>query len=643
MCGIVGFWDLKQRSTQEQLHSTITNMRDTLTHRGPDGSGNWVDAVADVAFGHRRLAILDLTDHGQQPMRSASCRYVITYNGEIYNHQEIKQELAAANYNIEWQGHSDTEVILAAFEAWGVDAAVQKFVGMFAIALWDSQEKLLYLIRDRIGEKPLYYGWINDYLLFGSELKSLKEHPAWQQNINKDAVGLLLQYNCIPAPHTIYEDIYKLQPGHMLVINKDKHVKEFEYWQLKNIINDLSSKRVYVDPNNAVDALEAKLKEAVRLQMLADVPVGAFLSGGIDSSTIAALMQAQSSKSVKTFTIGFDDPAYNEAEHAKAIAKHLGTQHTELYLSPQQTLNIIPNLSNFYDEPFSDSSQLPTYIISKLTREHVTVSLSGDGGDELFAGYNRYTWAPNIWNKIAYLPRNLRVLLSKMLLVLTPAQWNKIFTCFGILSQPILGQRNPGDKLHKLASLLDSASVYDIYRKLLMHWDIAQEDLLLKPLLADLNGSSVVENMMYIDTKRYLPDDILVKVDRAAMAVGLETRIPFLDHRVVEFAWSLPLDLKIRNGQSKWILRQVLNKHVPVELYDRPKMGFSVPIDQWLRGPLHEWAQDLLTEPMLAKHGLLNSKEIRTKWREHLSGARNWQYHLWDVLIFQSWYGANYG
>lgn len=643
MCGIVGFWDTKHRNTQEQLLHTVTRMRDMIVHRGPDGAGNWVDATTGIAFGHRRLAIVDLTEHGHQPMSSASGRYVITYNGEVYNHQDIKQQLVAANYAPTWQGHSDTEVILAAFEAWGIEAALQKFVGMFAIALWDRQEKLLYLIRDRMGEKPLYYGWTDDYLLFGSELKALKAHFAWKQSIDQNAVGLLLQYNCIPAPYTIYQNMHKLEPGHMLVINQDKNVIEQEYWQLKDIINDTSRKNNYADPAHAVNELEVKLNDAVRLQMLADVPVGAFLSGGLDSSTIVSLMQAQSSKPIKTFTVGFTDASYNEAEHAKAIAAHLQTQHTELYLSPEHTQAIIPDLANFYDEPFADSSQLPTYIIAKLTREHVTVSLSGDGGDELFAGYNRYTWTPNIWRKISRLPRPLRILLSKMLQILSPMQWDKIFMRCGMLLPKIAQQRNPGDKLHKLARLLDSASPYEIYFKLLTHWDATQSNVLLKNLLTDLNTASLTENMMYIDSKRYLPDDILVKVDRAAMAVNLETRIPFLDHRVVEFAWSLPLDLKIRDGQSKWIVSQLLNRYVPAELYTRPKMGFGVPIDQWLRGPLREWAQDLLTDSMLSKHGFLNASAIQQKWREHLSGARNWQYHLWDVLIFQSWYEAHYG
>lgn len=618
MCGIVGFWDTKQQSTVDQLQSTVSKMRDTLVHRGPDGCGSWVDATTGIAFGHRRLAILDLTEHGKQPMQSASGRYIISFNGEIYNHLDIKAQLLAANYAPQWHGHSDTEVILAAFEAWGIEQSLTRFVGMFAIALWDRQEKLLYLIRDRIGEKPLYYGWLQEYLVFGSELKSLKAHYAWQQNIDPNGVSLLLQYNCIPAPYTIYENMRKLEPGHMLVINQDRNVTDVAYWELKNIINNANNYSKFESPELAVDALESKLKDAVKMQMLADVPVGAFLSGGIDSATIVALMQSQSSRPVQTFTIGFEEAGYNEAEYAKAIAAHLNTKHTELYLSAAQTQAIIPDLATFYDEPFADSSQLPTYIVSKLTRQHVTVSLSGDAGDELFAGYNRYSWVPKIWKYLTFIPKPIRPLLSKV---------------------PF----NMGDKVQKLARLMDADSPHAIYQKLLTHWDVNTNKMLLPDLAADLHSRTLTETMMYMDTKRYLSDDILVKVDRAAMAVSLETRIPFLDHRVVEFAWSLPEDLKIRDGQSKWIVRQVLNRYVPAELYTRPKMGFGVPIDKWLRGPLKEWAQDMLSHSMLAKHNLVDTNAVQQKLREHMSGTRNWQYHLWDVLILQSWCEAHYG
>ncbi len=644
MCGIAGFWDVNQRHNYAQMYDIVTRMRDQVIHRGPDSGDNWIDERNGVAFGHRRLAILDLSEHGRQPMISANNRYVMMFNGEIYNHQQIKQQLTNAGLAPNWRGHSDTEIALAAFEAWGIEQALQQFTGMFAIALWDQQQKLIYLIRDRLGEKPLYYGWVQNNLLFGSELKSLKSHPAWQQAIDPKAVSLMMQYNCIPAPYTIYQDIKKLEAGQILVINADKSVRQIAYWQLKQVA---MQPKIAIDAEAAVDLLHTKLGAAIKQQMVADVPVGAFLSGGIDSSTVVALMQAQSSRAVRTFTIGFEDAAYNEAEQAKAVAQHLGTEHTELYLSAEQTRAIIPDLAKFYDEPFADSSQVPTYMVAKLTRQHVTVSLSGDGGDELFAGYNRYSWVPQIWRRIAFLPQPLRHILSKMICVLPPQLWDKLFKALRPILPAIARQRNPGDKLHKLARVIDAPSARAIYHQLVSHWYGTDALVTATPQLNDLTQEiaeqTLVESMMYMDTLRYLPDDILVKVDRAAMAVSLETRVPFLDHNVVEFAWSLPLDLKIRAGQSKWLVRQLLQRYVPEKLFDRPKMGFGVPIDQWLRGPLKSWAHDLLSNSMLAKHGLLDNKLVQQKWQEHLSGTRNWQYHLWDVLMFQSWYEANHG
>lgn len=641
MCGIAGFWDTSVTTSYDAMQNLVTHMRDALIHRGPDGGGNWVDVESGVAFGHRRLAILDLSEHGHQPMVSAHGRYVITYNGEIYNHLEVKQELLQQGLAPSWRGHSDTEIILAAFEAWGIEPALNKFVGMFAIAVWDRQEKQLYLIRDRMGEKPLYYGWLQNVLVFGSELKALKMHPNWQQSIDTSAVNLMLQYNCIPAPYTIYENIFKLEPGHFLVINADRSVTKHAYWQLKQAIN--RGTNYFIDADQAVDALDSLLKQTIQQQMLADVPVGAFLSGGIDSSTVVAIMQTQSVQPVKTFTIGFSEAEYNEAEQAKRIAKHLGTEHTELYLSSEKTRAIIPSMADFYDEPFADSSQLPTYMVAKLTKQHVTVSLSGDGGDELFAGYTRYTWANNIWRKIYMLPKPLRTAIAKFILYFAPNTWDKILGLLNPLLPDFAKQRHSGDKMHKLANLLRANSPQEIYQKLIVHWDMHNTQHLLPNLWSDLTDQSFTRSMMYIDSQRYLPDDILVKVDRAAMAVSLETRIPLLDHRIVEFAWSLPLEFKIRNKQNKWLLRQVLNRYVPQELYTRPKMGFGVPLDQWLRGPLKEWANDLLNNAMLNKHAMLNNNAIQQKWQEHLSGVCNWQYHLWDVLMFQSWYEKNHG
>lgn len=644
MCGIAGFWDVQQRHTTEQLDALVTPMRDALLHRGPDAGANWTDAKTGIAFGHRRLSILDLSEHGQQPMLSHDGRYTIIFNGEIYNHQELKQALHDAGAAPTWRGHSDTEIILAAFSAWGISASLKKFVGMFAIALWDSKQQLLYLIRDRMGEKSLYYGWSNNYLLFGSELKALKAHSAWQADIDPQALNLFMRYNCIPAPFTIYQGIKKLEPGHMLVINKDKNIVDEVYWDLHTVTQ---KPKFTGSPSEAVDALHDKLALSVRQQMVADVPLGAFLSGGIDSSTVVALMQEQSSKPVKTFTIGFAEQSYNEAESAKAVAKHLGTDHTELYLTPEQTQATIPDMATFYDEPFADASQIPTYMVAKLTKQHVTVSLSGDGGDELFAGYNRYNWVPTIWKKIGMLPQPLRAGVAKFITCLPPEMWDKAFKFLQPVLPGFAKQTNPGDKMHKLARILDAATPEQIYHRLISHWYDA-EGLVLQARDFDsqipgLAGESLVPAMMYVDCKRYLPDDILVKVDRAAMAVSLETRIPFLDHRVVEFAWSLPTDYKIRDGKSKWPVRQLLQRYVPNELIERPKMGFGVPIDQWLRGPLKEWAHDLLSNNTLAKHNLLDHKLIEKKWREHLSGVRNWQHQLWDVLMFQTWYEAQHG
>lgn len=616
MCGITGFWDPRAACGSELLHATVTQMRDTLYTRGPDSADNWVDPSAGIALGHRRLAILDLSEHGQQPMQSD--RFAIVFNGEIYNHAAIKAELAHKN----WRGHSDTEVILQAFSELGITRTLALMTGMFAIALWDKQERQLYLMRDRLGEKPLYYGWLGCYFVFGSELKSLRAHFAWQQSIDPDAVNLFMQYNCIPAPHTIYTGIKKLQPGHYAVIKADRSIQDHVYWDLRPPVQ-----RLQCDPQTAVEGLHRCLSQAVRQQMVADVPLGAFLSGGIDSSTIVALMQAQSSRPVRTFTIGFYDQAYNEAEQAKAIAAHLGTEHTELYCTAEQTQAIIPDLPNFYDEPFADSSQVPTYLVAKLTRQHVKVSLSGDGGDELFAGYNRYQLLPTIWRKVGFLPLPIRKWAAQLLLSIPPTLWDKI----------LFKLRTPGDKIHKLAGILDAKTPELMYQRLISHW--GSKDFVSMGVAQRL---PLVESMMYLDTLRYLPDDILVKVDRAAMAVSLETRVPFLDHHVVEYAWSLPLDYKIRNGQSKWLVRQVLQRYVPAQLIDRPKMGFGVPLDQWLRGPLREWATDLLGNNMLNKHGLLHNNVIAKKWREHQSGTRNWQYHLWDALMFQAWYEAHH-
>lgn len=649
MCGIAGQLKWPGQSTEATLLNECTRMADAIIHRGPDDHGVWVKPDAGVGLAHRRLAIVDLSPAGHQPMLSVSGRYVIVFNGEIYNHLELRRQIEQEGRAPTWRGHSDTETLLAAFDVWGIEKALKQSIGMFAIALWDLEQSVLVLARDRLGEKPLYYGWQGEgeqaVFLFGSELKALKAHPAFNASINRNALALYLRHNYIPAPHSIYEGINKLQPGCILTISLARREPMIqEYWSaLSTVLEGTKSRHEYRDPQQAVDQLEVLLKSAVSQQMMADVPLGAFLSGGIDSSTIVALMQAQSSRPVKTFTIGFHEKGYNEAEHAKAVAKHLGTDHTELYVNPQQAMAVIPSLPDIYDEPFSDSSQIPTFLVSQLARQHVTVSLSGDAGDELFSGYTRYNVTANAWQKLSRLPLPLRKLAASSITSLSPQGWS---TLLGWL--PRLGHRI-GDKLHKGAGVLASTSVDQLYHGLVSHWDDpgqlviggSEPQTILTGLMPDLEGLAPVERMMLLDLLTYLPDDILTKVDRASMAVTLESRVPMLDHRVVEFAWQLPQSLKQRDGVGKWALRQVLYRHVPQSLIDRPKMGFGVPIDAWLRGPLRDWAEDLLDESKLRQQGYLRPEPIRQKWQEHLNGSRNWAYHLWDILMFQAWLEKN--
>lgn len=629
MCGIVGFWDTAAQTTPDVAENILLKMRQKLTHRGPDGAGLWLCMEQGIALAHTRLAILDLSPQGVQPMHSQSGRYTITFNGEIYNHKQLKAKLDA-DIAPSWRGHSDTEIILAAFEAYGIERALKEFVGMFAIALWDNTDNALYLIRDRLGEKPLYYGWLGNTLIFGSELSALKQHYAWKQAISSHAVHLLMQYNCIKAPYTIYEDIYKVMPGHLLRINKQKEVKDITYWQLKEVVEKGG---IVIDTTTAINTLEQHLQRAISWQMLADVPVGAFLSGGIDSSTVVALMQAQSKQPIKTFTIGFDNASYNEAEYAKQIAKHLGTTHTELYATENDMQSLVPQIANIYDEPFADSSQLPTYIVARLAKQHVTVSLSGDGGDELFGGYNRYIWTEQVWRYLRLCPKPLRKALAAIIHQVPTNAWDKITPSSTKINAP-------GEKIHKLARVCCANNLPELYQLLQTQWPVTPN---FTNSHQELLNTDFTSNMMYADTMQYLPDDILVKVDRAAMAVSLETRMPFLDHHVLEYAWSLPMDLKIRNKQNKWIVRQILNRYVPNHLFERPKMGFGVPIHTWMRGSLREWAEDLLSKTMLNKHNILDKQAIDKKWQQHVTGTHDWQHHLWTVLMFQSWYEANHG
>lgn len=647
MCGITGF--LSGAAFHDDGIATINRMSAAIRHRGPDDTGWWHDGGRNVFLGHRRLSILDLSPAGHQPMQSSGGRFVIVFNGEIYNHLPLREKLEAEGRAPAWRGHADTETLLAGFDAWGIQATVERAIGMFAFAVWDRQTCTLTLGRDRLGEKPLYYGRQKNgkhaAFLFGSELKALRTHPAFEGRIDRGALSLLLRYNYVPAPYSIYEGIAKLEPGCLLTMPLDcREQKLTRYWSGIHAAEDGVANRFTGSAEEAVDELERLLADAVRKQMMADVPLGAFLSGGIDSTAIVALMQAQSPRPVKTFSIGFHEEDFNEAERAKTVARHLGTEHTELYVTADQAMNVIPRLPALYDEPFSDSSQIPTFLVAQLARKHVAVSLSGDAGDELFCGYNRYRMTANLWGRIAAGPLALRKLAATGLTSLSPQTWNRLASKVEGLIPRSMRLANVGEKLHKGAEVLGSESVDALYLKLASHWhDPAavviggREPPTLPARETDAGaGLDSVQRMMLLDMLTYLPDDILVKVDRAAMGVSLETRVPYLDHRVVEFAWRLPQSVKLRNGQTKWVLRQVLHRHVPESMVSQPKMGFGVPIGAWLRGPLREWAEALLDESRLRREGFFDPAAVRRKWNEHLSGKPR-QFYLWDVLMFQSW------
>ncbi len=643
MCGIAGFLTAAGTNSAE---TTLSRMADAIRHRGPNDSGLWTDENVGIGLAHRRLSIVDLSSAGHQPMSSPKGRYVVVFNGEIYNHLDLRAEIVkngASGMSVcDWRGHSDTETLLAGFDKWGIIGTIERVIGMFAIAVWDRESQTLTLVRDRIGEKPLYYGWQGQgdkaCFLFGSELKALRANPYFCSEVNRDALCLYMRHDYIPSPYSIYQNIFKLPPGCSLTVSlRQRELKVSAYWSLAQIADAGVANPFEGNVEQVVNELEGLMKDVVRQQMTADVPLGAFLSGGIDSSTVVALMQSQSVRPVKTFTIGFNEEGYNEAVHAKAVAKHLGTDHTELYVTPDQALAVIPKLSSIYCEPFADSSQIPTFLVSQLARRHVAVSLSGDAGDELFCGYNRYQMTAGVWGGISYLPRPLRQLAAGSIKAVSARSWDKVG---GMLSISRLG-----NSIHKVAELLDSRVVADLYMGMVSHWKdpsgvvlgASEPATVLTGLAPDFSRLSDVERMMAFDMISYLPDDILVKVDRAAMGVSLESRVPLLDHRLVEFAWRIPQSMKLRDGVSKWILRQVLYRHVPKGLIERPKMGFGVPLDVWLRGPLRDWAETLLAEPRLRSEGFFDPAPIRQKWVEHLSGRRNWQYHLWNVLMFQMW------
>ena len=642
MCGLTGFWQHGGELAAD-AQAQATAMADCLQHRGPDDAGTWIDAGAGFAIAHRRLSIVDLSPAGHQPMHSASGRWVLAYNGEVYNHLALRQQLDGEGAASAWRGHSDTETLLACIEAWGVERTLQASVGMFALALWDRSERALTLARDRIGEKPLYYGWQGDTFLFGSELKALRAHPAFNAAIDRRALAMLLRHNYVPAPYSIYQGINKLPPGTWLRLGAgQRDVEPVRYWSLADVAERGMANPFQGSEADALDALELHLGNAVRGQMVADVPLGALLSGGIDSTVITALMQANSARPVRTFTIGFDEKQYDEATHARAVAAHLGTDHTELRLSGGDALALVPQMPAMYDEPFADSSQLPTHLVMKLARQHVTVALSGDAGDEMFGGYNRYFLGPKTWGRIRWMPPALRRVLGAGLTSLPAATVNRMIGSVAGRA----GIALPGDKAHKLGARLTGVrSLDDLYVSLVSEWPDPARMVIggcMPPNLLDDRArwpklGDPVARMMALDGLTYLPDDILVKVDRASMAVSLETRAPFLDRDVIEFAWSLPMHMKLRDGKGKWLLRQLVDRHVPRALMERPKMGFGIPLDQWLRGPLREWGEALLAEDRLKREGYLDPAPVRATWLKHQRGEGSFGYRLWAVLMFQTW------
>lgn len=635
MCGIVGFVDRGRRTIDPGR--VIRHMAKALRHRGPDAEGFWTDDQSGVALGHRRLAIIDVSPAGSQPMISADGRWVISYNGEVYNFAELRRELTAKG--VTFCGHSDTEVVLEACAAWGPEATLPRLVGMFALAVWDRRERRLVLARDQIGIKPLYWGECGATVFFGSELKGFAPHPAWCPTINREAVTAFMRFNYIPAPQAIWNEAHKLPAGTMLSLTEGGPPVVAPFWTLASVVAHAREHPLRLADDEAVTALDALLGDAVRGQMVADVPIGAFLSGGIDSSTVVALMQAHSNRPVRTFTIGFHEAGYDEAKHAAAVARHLGTDHTELYIDPAQAQKVVPHLAEWYDEPFADSSQVPTCLVSRLARQEVTVVLSGDGGDESFAGYGRYQFGEALLRERMRLPPLVRRAVATALDAVQ-----------SMLPRSLSGQWLArkgyflGERLRQASNKLDEEPE-TLYLGMLSQWQDPERvvvggqepytlitDRKVRGLVADF-----LSQMQYLDTLLYLPDDILVKVDRASMAVGLESRVPLLDHRVVEFAWHLPRRFKMRNGQSKWLLRQVLQRYVPAKLSDRPKMGFGVPIDAWLRGPLKEWAWSRLAPQVVAHHGLLAAGPILAAWEAHQSGRQDLHYPLWTALMLQDW------
>ena len=655
MCGIVGIFG---NSRKEDLSASICKMSATLNHRGPDDSGFWIDEEGSIAFGHQRLSILDLSPAGHQPMTSPCKKFVVVFNGEIYNHVQLRDKLNNSTYGQSWKGCSDTETLVAAFSYWGIEKTLDQLVGMFAIAVWDVKVKKLYLIRDRLGEKPLYYGWSNGDFVFGSELKSLRECNGFDNQIDRNVLTLYMQYMYVPNPYSIFKNIYKMEPGCIVTIDataldfppeeapfspfNSQGFSAKQWYDLAGVAEN-GQKNLIKDESEAVGLLEKVLTESIQAQLISDVPLGAFLSGGVDSSLIVSIMQKISTSPVKTFTIGFEESAFNEAVYAKDVAKHLGTEHNELYITANDAIDVIPSLPALYDEPFADSSQIPTHLVSKLARQNVTVALSGDAGDELFGGYNRYLWGSRIWDKVKWMSPNLRSTVGGIIKKIPTSVWDKSGHMFpGKYKVSLMG-----DKAYRMAHRLKTVdSLDDMYRSLVAEGYreeslVINNEVILKTKLDNHDSISNIDEsehrMMLWDSLTYLPDDILTKVDRAAMGVGLETRIPFLDHRVVELAWMLPLKMKIKNGEGKWPVREILYKYVPRDLIERPKAGFAVPVGQWMRGPLKDWASELLHEERIRREGYFNPELVQQLWQQHLSGKYDWTPRLWAILMFQSW------
>lgn len=640
MCGIVGVVSSdKDRVDRSKLKS----MTDILSHRGPDGSGQWISDNKMVGLGHRRLSVIDISTDGAQPMVSKSGRYIISYNGEIYNFNSLRVELE--NLSHSFQSHSDTEVILAACDEWGIENALNRLNGMFAIALWDQITSELLLVRDRIGIKPLYYSLHQNTFTFASELRPL---VTWRQElppISKQGLNEFFRLGYVPSPLSIFEGIYKLEPGHILKFCEGQIREKRPYWNLDAVVRS-GHENQFLDDVTALTAIEEQLSASIANHMVSDVPIGAFLSGGIDSSTVAALMQKQSSNPIKTFSIGFAESAYNEAIYAGAVAKHLGTDHNELYINDQDALDVIPSIPDIYDEPFADISQIPTYIVSKLARSKVTVALSGDGGDELFGGYNRYLFADQFWRKLSGYPAPLRKITAAAMKYPSERSWDNLFERLKFLIPSSLQMAHPGQKMHKLSAILPTESLRHMHSRLISKWVNpelilnsdwhSQTELFNETLTETDNLSPAIQQSLW-DSKTYMVDDILTKVDRASMSVALEARVPLLDHNLVELAWRLPENMKIRDGSGKWILKQLLHKYVPQSLFDRPKMGFAVPVDRWLRGSLSEWADDHFEKNKLQQQGYLDTTHLRNTWDLHLMGKTESGAELWTALIFQQW------